>query len=197
MCLPTTGRSVTSVTHRLASLAQADAADMDEDEYGRLQLLVQMALHLQTKQLLCLLAPAGCFFALSIVPFVLLKRDLKKKGNSNAASRRAQLKRASLMATWTSVGLATASAVAVAQSTSALDYATNDDFQTAVRMTPGMVLQAFQWTIVALSSIYSVGIMSILRITDGTVRSAGYRLGQGMPSTDPFDFGPPPPPPPP
>lgn len=144
------------------------------------------------KYLIPLLAPVGCFFVLSLILLTLLQRALKKTGNSTAASRLMWLQQATIMLTWISVGIATASAVAMTESTSALQFVTNHGSGADALMNAGTMLQSLQWIIVSLSILYSLGVSSMFRTVGG---SFGGVQTKGLPDMEGMGLVPPPMPP--
>ena len=110
---------------------------------------------------------------------------LKKFGNFTATNRRARYRQAVIALTWSSVALAGAATVGIAESLPTVQFVTNGVYQAPISLTAGTELKAFQWVIVSLSTIYGLGISSIFKVTDGTVKSAGSR-GPGAGATPPL-----------
>lgn len=158
------------VIDRLKSVVQST---QDTPVGGNLETLLSLALTLQSKLLLCHLAVGGALFLTSLLPLVLLKRGLKKNGNFRASSRRARARQAAIALTWASAAMAIAASVGSAQATSALQYITTGEWFNGLQINVGTTLQALQWAVVGMSLLYGLGISSIFRVKDGTIKSAG------------------------
>lgn len=176
VCLPTSG----------VSSAEKPAIQFNEESakssagVGDLAPLLPVALRLQSKTFLCVLAISGVLFCVGLVCLGLLKRDIKKQAGGSGKSHEQRWRRASLALLWVSVALATVSAAAVTQATSALEIPTKDLPAAAVSLTAGVTLQALQWAVVVLSTLFSLGI-SVL------VKSGGRKLIpiMGLPGPSP------------
>ncbi|EON67952.1 hypothetical protein W97_07449 [Coniosporium apollinis CBS 100218] len=159
VCLPTSG---VSSAEKLAVRFNEDSA-RSSTGLGGLAPLLPVALSLQSKTFLCVLAVSGVLFCVSLVCLGLLKRDIKKQAGGSGKSHEQRLRRASLALLWVSVALATVSAAAVTQATSALKILTKDLPAVAVSLTAGITLQALQWAVIVLSTLFSLGISILVK----------------------------------
>ncbi|PVH90510.1 hypothetical protein DM02DRAFT_711854, partial [Periconia macrospinosa] len=137
ICQSTSGKSAKVI---LDTVENASKASTPENSITAG--VIDMALTLQSKHIVGLLAGAAVLFSFSLVFIALLKRNFKMSlaaGNAAAIKRRDQLRQASLTTVWLSVGFALASAIAVQQSTSALAYITQVE-ATSIAITAGRTL---------------------------------------------------------
>lgn len=163
VCLPTSG---VSSAEKLAVRFNEDSARSSAG-LGDLTPLLPVALRLQSKTFLCVLAVSGVLFCVGLVCLGLLKRDIKKQAGGSGKSHEQRLRRASLALLWVSVALATVSAAAVTQATSALEVLTKDLPAVAVSLTAGVTLQALQWAVVVLSTLFPLGISILVKSGGG------------------------------
>lgn len=157
--------------------------------------LFNLALILQTKIFLWLLAVAGGLFAFGVFFLILLKRHIKAIPNASALRRRLFFKRALIFTLWPSVALVLAAAVSITQTVSGLQYSTSSISGSPVRITGGTALQALQWLTLGLSVLFALGVTAIF-----DSRSAPVGVGQSpsvasgaavRPSAAPFGLAPP------
>ena len=161
--------------------------------YSASESLFSLALDLQTKIIISLLAVAGALFFIGLFFLVLLKRNFKTYANAAALKRRKFHRQGLFSATWASVGFALASVASLDQTTGALQYATKAISLSPVYITSGIALRVLQWLILAFSATFAIGISSIFTSRGSPTQSAG-----AMPSLSaPRDSAPAPPPPPP
>ena len=102
---------------RLNALAEVNLTDLDTTDKVNLSYQLTVAFGIQS-QSLCLIAPSGVFFVLSLITLLLLKRHLKTCGNAKAGSRRSRLRRLAMGLCWFSIAFAIAAATAITQSIS-------------------------------------------------------------------------------
>lgn len=182
--------------------------NLSDVDINQVTALLSVALILQTKILLPLLAAAGSSFLLGITFFILFKWAVKrpKVNLTESSAKRLQFyRRGCLVFIWTSVGLSTASAVSVAESTAALQFWTANVPESSIIVSTGTAMQALQWVLVALSALFALAVSSMLRATDArTLPGPGGNgfppMGSTMPPAPGGRFQPPgqglPPPPP-
>ncbi|KAF2803696.1 uncharacterized protein BDZ99DRAFT_481699 [Mytilinidion resinicola] len=187
-CQSTSGKMVDTLLKSIAENSDAIVAD----PMG----LVSLALNIQSKIILYLLAAAGVLFLNGMILTLLLKRQLKAstKDNAIALKRKKMLRSASLTTIWISVGLVLASSIAISQATGAMAFITQRDTVSTIRITAGKTLSVLQWLTFSFSLIFAVGISAIFQKQGGVIESAG---STGPPRPMAAVGGPPPPPPPP
>ncbi|KAF2801242.1 uncharacterized protein BDZ99DRAFT_577755 [Mytilinidion resinicola] len=133
--------------------------------------IMAIAVFLQTKILICVLAAAGVWFLLGLMFLVLLKRNLKDRKSPSLAHRRF-FKQATVGALWISVALALAGTGAVSQTSGALQYFSNSVEAQSIKVSSGTTIQALQWLVVAFSTIFAFGVSAIFKTADGTMKTA-------------------------
>ncbi|KAK2763091.1 hypothetical protein FQN54_009725 [Arachnomyces sp. PD_36] len=199
-CYATTGSSSEQLTANLRqNLPPKTAEDLPID------VLVDLAVTLQSRIILCLSAGAGILFFLGVLFLVLLGRGLKASQNATALKRRRFYRRALIFHLWVSVALALASADSVTQTTGALEYVTRfHPSESSIIISAGRSLAIMQWMVFAISVIFTLGITQILRRSCVGCQLGSKSLEEGSASTKspPPSSGagapaPPPPPPPP
>jgi len=155
--------------------------NLSEVDMNQVAALLSVALVLQTKILLPLLAAAGSAFLLGIIVFILFKWAAKrpKVNLTESSAKRSQIySRGCLSLIWTSVGLSTASAVSVSESIGALQFWTANVPESSIIVFTGTAMQALQWVLVALSALFALTVSSMLRVTPaGTLPGPG---GSGL-----------------
>lgn len=167
---------------------------------GRSKSMVSVALMIQSKILLGLIAGAGVLFAISLVFFGLLKRhfNVRTGDNTIASKRRHLLRKAAFSTMWLSIAFSLVSAMSINQTTNALDYVTQADSST-VRITTGKTLNVLQWLAFSFSVLFAIGMVNIIRREGGMIVSTGSTksgyLGNLL-DTHGVPLPPPPPPPP-
>ncbi|KAF2815585.1 uncharacterized protein BDZ99DRAFT_565552 [Mytilinidion resinicola] len=193
ICQSSSGKTADRVLQFIfnGNLSSSDVSDSKE--------LVSFALTVQSKIILYLLAVAGILLVIGLLLVLLLKRHFKaaQTGKMNAESRRQSLRRATLTAIWTSVGLALASALTVSQVTAAMEYITKVESVSTIQITAGTALSVLQWFIFSLSALFAAGISSIFKKQGGFIELAGsaaqgMSAGVGMKAMPPLTGLPPP-----
>jgi hypothetical protein len=185
-CQSTSGSSA-------AQLAQKYDESDSRDDSGIIALFA-LALVLQTKVIICLLAGAGVLFLFGILFLVLLKRNLRSAFNVSANIRRKRMRTGLYSTVWLSVGLAVASATSIDQTTSALQYTTNTVIDSGSRIKTGTTLRVLQWLIVVFSTVLALGLSTMFKTQGGDIHSGGIEMGNAKFA---HSSTPPPPPPPP
>jgi hypothetical protein len=187
-CQPTSGSSA-------AQLAQKYDESNSRDDPGTIAIFA-LALVLQTKVIISLLAGAGVLFLFGILLLVLLKRNLKSTSNVNARIRRKRMRTGLYSIVWLSVGLAVASATSIDQTTSALQYTTNTVIDSGTRIKTGTTLRVLQWLIVVFSTVFALGLSTMFKTQGGDIHSGGIEMGNAKfahSATPPPPLPPPPP----
>lgn len=134
---------------------------------GDLTPLLPAALKLQARTFLCVLVISGIFFCLALTALALLKRDIKKQARGTGKSHERRWKCATLALLWASTALATISAAAVTQATSAMVILMNNLPAAAATVTAGVTLQALQWAVVVLLTLFALGISVMIKSGGG------------------------------
>jgi hypothetical protein len=156
--------------------------NLSDVDINQVTALLSVALVLQAKILLPLLAAAGSSFLLGITCFILFKwaAERPKVNITESSAKRLQMYRQGCLGfIWTSVGLSTASAVSVSESTAALQFWTANVPESSIIVSTGTTMQALQWVLVVLSALFALMVSSMIRVTEaGTL--PGPR-GNGLP----------------
>jgi hypothetical protein len=199
-CRPTVGATATGLAE-----AYGDFASGPELEATLLSLF-SLALVLQTKIILWVLASAGGFFFIGLILLALLKRHIKRLAIYPTSTSGPRLNKSLSTVMWTSLGLAVASAVSVNQTTAALQFTTTESTTSEIQILAGTTLGVLQWLVVGFSAIFVLGISSMFTVEGRMVQYAGSGNRGFAPSWGPPSFpaqgppgppGPPPGPPPP
>ena len=120
--------------------------------------LLNLAIVLQTRIFLWLLAAAGVLFILGLAFLTLLKLKLKSQRNNPSTPRtRLVLQRITIFTFWTSTAVMLGTALSITQTASAMQFATSSP-SSEVHITSGITLQGLQWTIFVLQFFFSLGI---------------------------------------
>jgi hypothetical protein len=153
-----------------------------------------VALTLQQRIYLPILAVAGGFFFVGVLFLTLLKKHLKKPNLGDASeNRRRALKKSAMTSLWLSVSFALASAVALTQTDGALQFVTSNKMGAPLELTAGVAAEVLQWATLSVSILFLLGVTKIFENPQEIVRSAG----SGDVESQVAGLIPPPPPPPP
>jgi hypothetical protein len=140
--------------------------------FSKPETLISMALLLQNRITLSLLAIAGMLLLIGLVFLVLLNRNFKTIANPAALKRRRLHHQALSSTIWASVAFALASAASLDQTTGDLQYATKGVPLSPVYITPGTTLRVLQWVILAFSTTFAMCIPMLFKAVDSPTQSA-------------------------
>jgi hypothetical protein len=172
-CHTTTGRTADKFASKFSGL--------DSESIAEATPLFSLALVLQTKIMLCLLASAGVLFLFGILFLGLLKRNMKSGPTLHGVKRARRMQIALYSSVWMSVAVAFASAASIDQTTSALRFTTNSVSGSAFLIHTGTTLPVLQWLIVGFSATFALGLSRIVKTVGGTIQAGGIEMGNSNP----------------
>ncbi|KAF2475406.1 uncharacterized protein BDR25DRAFT_201735, partial [Lindgomyces ingoldianus] len=152
-CSPSSGKSVDALFSSLIGPNSNTTSNLSDDSRH----VLSMALDIQSKIIIYLLAVAGVLFAISLFFISLLKGHFRMAGieNVNAGKRIQMLRKVSMMTMWGSVAFALASAISINQATSAMEFITRVDSSSSIEITAGKTLNILQWLLFAFSTLFA------------------------------------------